>query len=222
MSEEDGGIRDLFEGIDDLDDFDTDAYLEAWDNASRDAAVVLIQALPDEVGRPAPEPDLTAAAESIRRAFENTERPAVYGSIARANRWDEEPLPESDEELVLWTAGALLIMEEDPDLDADEMAAIMALEFADWIGAVLGLVRRGAGDPAHLVSYIVECPELDGELEESDEDLIRWAFALVLPSWEAAGAIDADRQLTRLGAWILPRMVALAWGVPFDSADLSD
>lgn len=221
----DDGIRHLFECADDFEDFDEDAYLQAWDDASRHAATVLIRALPDEAGKEPPEPDLAEAAWSIRKAFRSGDPSDLLASIARANGWGEEPLPPDDAELVIWTAGSFLIMEEDPELDVEEVAAIMTLEFADWIGAVLGLVRRGPGapsEPADLVSYIAECPELDGDLEEGDEDLVAWGFRLVLPCWELAGAIDSDARLTRLGAWVLPRMLTLAWGVPFDSADLSD
>jgi hypothetical protein len=39
----------------------------------------------------------------------------------------------------------------------------------------------------------------------------------VVPTWEAVGAVDADRRLTALGAWGLPRALARAWGSDFDT-----
>jgi hypothetical protein len=84
-----------------------------------------------------------------------------------------------------------------------------------WVGAVVGLVRGGVGasaDPAALVAAIDACPEVDGTVDPDDADLVELAFEVVVPSWEAVGAVDADRRLTELGAWGLPRALARAWG----------
>jgi hypothetical protein len=62
-----------------------------------------------------------------------------------------------------------------------------------WVGAVVGLVRGGVGasaDPAALVP--------------DDADLVELAFEVVLPAWEAVGAVDSDRRLTILGVWGCP------------------
>jgi hypothetical protein len=34
----------------------------------------------------------------------------------------------------------------------------------------------------------------------------------------ALGVLDEDERLTRLGAWVLPRALARAWGSRFDAA----
>jgi hypothetical protein len=84
-----------------------------------------------------------------------------------------------------------------------------------WVGAVVGLVRGGVGasaDPAALVAAIDACPEVDGTVDPDDADLVELAFEVVLPTWETVGAVDADRRLTALGAWGLPRALARAWG----------
>jgi hypothetical protein len=84
-----------------------------------------------------------------------------------------------------------------------------------WVGAVVGLVRGGVGasaEPAALVAAINDCPEVDGTVDPGDADLVELAFEVVVPSWEAVGAVDADRRLTELGAWGLPRALARAWG----------
>jgi hypothetical protein len=104
-------------------------------------------------------------------------------------------------------------------LDADAEASIMSLELADWLGAIVGLVRAGVGasaEPTALVTYIHDCPEVDREIDPEDAFLIEGAFELVAPAWEAAGAIDFDRRLTPLGRWGLPRALAWAWKADFD------
>ncbi len=45
-------------------------------------------------------------------------------------------------------AGALIGMHEEPDLDPEEIATILTLERADWLGAVIGLVRGRSGEQA--------------------------------------------------------------------------
>jgi hypothetical protein len=100
-------------------------------------------------------------------------------------------------------------------LDSELEASVMALELADWVGAVVGLVRGGVGasaDPATLVAAINDCPEVEGMVDPDDADLVELAFEVVLPTWAAVGAVDADRRLTALGAWGLPRALARAWG----------
>jgi hypothetical protein len=81
------------------------------------------------------------------------------------------------------------------------------------VGAVVGLTRGGVGasaDPAALVATINDCPEVDGRVDPDDADLVELAFEVVLPTWEAVGAVDADRRLTALGVWGLPRALARA------------
>ncbi|MCC7076488.1 MAG: hypothetical protein IT198_05130 [Acidimicrobiia bacterium] len=211
--------RDVESPPEEDDDPDTDAYLAAWDEASLEAAMILVDALQGETGKPPPQPDLAEAAQAVRAGVASGIWP--FDHIARANAWTDEPLPEDDGETVLWTAGSLLIMEEDPGLETDEASLVLTLEFGDWVGAVLGLVRAGPGadaSPAKLVDHIDICPEVEGGVDDADRPLVEAAFGVVAPSWEAAGVIDANRRLTPLGAWILPRMLTLAWGVDFDAA----
>lgn len=86
---------------------------------------------------------------------------------------------------------------------------------------MIGLVRAGVGtsaEPEDLVRYIDDCPEIDGEIDPDDESLVAFAFEVVLPAWEAAGAIDEERRLTSLGRWGLPHALAWAWGGNVDAA----
>ena len=72
----------------------------------------------------------------------------------------------------------------------------------------MGGVRGGVGanaDPAPLVAAINDCPEVDGTVDPDDADLVELAFEVVLPTWEAAGAVDTNRRMTALGVWGLPR-----------------
>jgi hypothetical protein len=144
--------------------------------------------------------------------------PAVE-TIRRAAALDP-PLPADDAELWLAAAGALIAMRNPSGLDPELEAAVMALELADWVGAVVGLVRGGAGanaEPAALVAAINECPEVDGTVDPDDADLVELAFEAVLPTWEAVGAVDGDRRLTALGAWGLPRALVRAWDSDLDA-----
>lgn len=108
-------------------------------------------------------------------------------------------------------------------MDPEEEAAVMALEHADWLGAVVGLLRAGVGasaSPEALVGYINECPEVDGTVEDEDASVIEIAFEVVLPTWEATGAIDPRRRLTALGEWGLARALVRAWGSDFEDEEL--
>jgi Plasmid pRiA4b ORF-3-like protein len=198
------------------DDWDEQAqdeeFLAQWEQAEAEAVGVLWQALQPQARPPLPARDLAAACRRLRAGLGRHD-PAVE-TIRRAAGL-KPPLPADDAELWLAAAGALIAMREPSGLDPELEAAVMALELADWVGAVVGVVRAGVGasaEPAALVAAINECPEVDGTVDPDDADLVELAFEVVLPTWEAVGAVDADRRLTALGAWGLPRALARAWG----------
>jgi len=88
------------------------------------------------------------------------------------------------------------------------------LEWADWLGAILGATRAGAGveiDGDVLVSFINRCPEITTSIPKSDASRVAWAFEQVLFSWEVTGVIDGDARLTEAGVWLLPRAALAAW-----------
>jgi hypothetical protein len=132
-----------------------------------------------------------------------------------------ERLPDLDDvELWLGSVGGMFSPRQDMGMELEEEAAIMSLELGDWLGAVIELVRAGVGAPAspeNLVSYINDSPEIEGVIDPDDEVLIQTSFELVLPAWEAAGAVDSARRLTVLGKWGLPRALAWAWNHDFDA-----
>jgi hypothetical protein len=97
--------------------------------------------------------------------------------------------------------------------------AIDGLEAVDWLGAVLPLVRAGAGasaDPEQLVRNINRCPEVTTSIPKRDIPNVASAFGAALPAWRACGAIDAHDRLTDAGVVLLPWSLAVAWGQPLD------
>jgi hypothetical protein len=118
------------------------------------------------------------------------------------------------------SVGALIAPKNETGLESEEESLLMTLEHADLLGAVLGAVRGGAGTPAgpaDLAHYIDRCPEVEGEVDDEDRELIEAAFELLIPTWEVAEALDAGQRLTELGRWGLPRALAWAWGGEFDA-----
>lgn len=92
-----------------------------------------------------------------------------------------------------------------------------ALQHGDWLGPVLGLVHGGVGtsaEPDDLARAIAACEEIESDMEDEEAAAaaVSAAFEVVLLVWEAVGAVDADRPLTALGLWELPRALAQAWG----------
>jgi hypothetical protein len=191
---------------------DDEEFLAQWEKAEAEAVEVLRQALPAPTLAQVPAEELTAACQRLRTGLHRHD-PAINTTRQAAGL--DPPLPADDAELWLAAAGALIAMRESSGLDPELEASVMTLELADWLGAVIGLVRGGVGasaEPAALVAAINDCPEVDGTVDPDDADLVELAFEVVVPSWEAVGAVDADRRLTALGVWGLPRALARAWG----------
>lgn len=212
---------DLQEDPWDLDD--EEEFLAAWDAAEAAAVDVLRRALPELIDTDPPAGALQAASDRLRSGMRARSWP--YEHMWHAAGWKPTKLPKDDLELWLGAAGGLISPREETGLGSEEEASIMALEHADWLGAVVGLVRAGTGasaDPQALVGYINECPDVDGAVDPDEESLVETAFELVLPAWEAAGAVDARRRLTALGRWGLPRALAWAWNGNFDDVTDND
>ncbi len=212
-----GGLIVPVDLIDPLfDDESEEAFLASLDAADRDALELLRKALPAlrNVSVPA---DLQAAAAALRRDL-LAGRPDLL-PVLRANGWSRR-LPTDDRQLWIESAGALVRMRNDTGLTAEEESLLMTLDHADLLGAILGAVRAGPGayaGPAQLSAYIDSCPEIEGEVDDEDRELIEAAFELLVPVWMAAGALDADSRLTELGRWGLPRALAWAWAGDLDT-----
>ncbi|MDW3217415.1 MAG: hypothetical protein R8F63_02270 [Acidimicrobiales bacterium] len=94
-----------------------------------------------------------------------------------------------------------------------ERDAVVILEWADWLGAVIGLVRAGPGtavDGSVLVDLVNRCPEVTSTIPKADRARIEWAFAVVAETWERLG-VTVDGALTERGATMLPAALAHAW-----------
>ena len=99
-------------------------------------------------------------------------------------------------------------------LSSAERDAVRILESADWLGAVIGLVRAGAGtavDGSTMVDLVNRCPEVTTTIPRSDRPRIEWAFDQVIRSWPALGILDDDHRLTAAGVVALPEALRLAW-----------
>ena len=74
---------------------------------------------------------------------------------------------------VLWISAlaASISPPNDPGTDVEEQSAVAALTHADWIGMIVGLVRRGVGAEfsAEAAQHdIANLPELEGEIEDPE------------------------------------------------------
>lgn len=203
----------------DLDE-DIEEFLEASDEADRDAAAVLSSALDNLRGQRAPGEALAAVAGRVRDGLHEGSHP--FGWIRKAAVLEDERFPDTDVEFMLRCAAATISPREETGLDPDEEAILLSLEHADWLGAIVSIVREGPGEdasPDALVDGILACPEvrLASDLDLDDEAHLETAFWILALPWYVLGLTDQDQRLTAVGAWILPRALARAWGSDFDA-----
>jgi hypothetical protein len=195
-----------------------DQWLAEWDEAEREAVDVLRRALRGSRGQRPPD-ELPAAATAVRARLQDRDHPLAW--VRRAAGFGDSPASEDDSELLLDLAAATISPREETGLDSEEESFLLSLELADWLGAIISVVRDGPGtdaSPDALVDGIRRCPELqlESDLDLDDESHIETAFWIVALPWQILGLTDPDRRLTELGAWVLPRALARAWGGDFD------
>ncbi|MEM7285794.1 MAG: hypothetical protein AAF480_05535 [Actinomycetota bacterium] len=106
----------------------------------------------------------------------------------------------------------------DPDriatYPAAEQEAFRALEWADWLGVVLGLVRTPVGtqvEPTMLIDLVNRCPEVTSTIPKKDRSYFEWAWSMVVPAWRRLGVLDDDHRLTEGGAAMLVGSLRRAW-----------
>lgn len=206
---DDEGFADL-----EIDEELEEQWLEEWDQADRDAVDLLRRALKDLQGAPAPA-GLAAAASAVRAGL--TEDRPPFAWIRRAAGLKREQLPDDDSELLVRCAAATISPQEETGLEVEEEALLISLGHADWLGAIVGVVRAGPGadaSPDGLVEGIRNCPEveLESDLDPDEESYLEAAFWIVALPWQVLGLTDRDQRLTALGEWVLPRALARAWG----------
>jgi hypothetical protein len=144
-----------------LKEEDDERFLEEWREAERHAAGVVRAALAGELGKPPPA-GIARAAESVRAGIDAGLYPLTW--VARAAGFGAGTTPAGDELLVASVAASIAPSQE-TGLDPEEESMLFSLELADWAGAVIELVRAGAGAlarPPDLVAADERCPEING------------------------------------------------------------
>lgn len=213
-----------------VSDEQDEEFLADWDAADTDARAILADLLVEAAPRPRPDADLRIACERLREGLRGGDRP--YDVLRAAGGVDPGALPADDVELWLALGAGVVACRDEPpsDLDDGVHAAWIALTHADWIAAVVTLIRGGAGtaaDAASLATYAAgfDFEELDGldglddEVEDWDVDedvdaavaVLTAGFSIVEQLWSVLGALDSDACLTPLGRWGLPETLTRAW-----------
>ena len=204
-----------------VSDEEDDEFLALWDAAEADATAILTDRLAGTPTRPRPDADLAAACRRLRAGLRGGGE--LHDLLRAAGGVDVDALPDDDVQLWLALGAGVIACRDEPPAGADEdaCAAWMALELADWIGAVVTLVRGGVGTPADadsLARYaasfdVEEAAESDDWDDDESADLaaLTAGFGTVELLWSLLGAIDDDARLTRLGWWGLPETVVRAW-----------
>ena len=195
------------------DDADDDEILAAWAEVDRQAADVLRTACAEVLQEAPPQPDLAEQSGSLRREIVASARSVQYFDVAGG--WAGAP-PEDDVEVWLQALASTISPPEDTGAPADEQAAVFSLQHADWLGGIVGLVHRGVGaefDAERWSQDLAALPEVDGDSEDADDDVTAFSMAVevLAPLWQTLGVLDADRCLTPLGRWGLPRALLSVW-----------
>ncbi|MET9067359.1 hypothetical protein ACWDR1_06260 [Streptosporangium sandarakinum] len=177
-----------------------------------------------------PEEALRAASARLRELMT---APGYPGNVLRACAgYEGGPLPADDEELWLTVAagiaGPISDLPEEDDIaeafaDLEEelssedsvLAALCAIDHADWLAVVAALARRGPGvlaSPERIARLIAESEDIDVRMDEPEDlESAEALFGSVTPLWACLGIVDRSEVLTPLGHWGLPRALERAW-----------
>ncbi len=150
-----------------------------------------------------------SAAAVLRQAADIDDRGAQWLAASRG----PVDLDDTDMNVVLAALAACVRPHQMAPLDGDARDAVSTLEWADWLGVVIGLVREGAGasvESPHLVDLINRCPEVSSTIPKADRAQVEWSLAVCTELWGAIGLVAEDR-LTPFGSWILPQVLVRAW-----------
>ena len=116
--------------------------------------------------------------------------------------------------LELVPAWVSLVHGDIPDVSPPERDALLWLEWADWLGAGIGLLRAGPGAEATgqaLVDHVNRCPEVSSSIDKADRDYAEWAFDVALDLLQDRGAVSEDGHLTEAGYQSLWQGLVAAW-----------
>ncbi|NYG58595.1 hypothetical protein BJ980_001518 [Nocardioides daedukensis] len=201
-----------------LDDADTDMLEEQRAAIDAQAASLLAQAWPDLLSDQAPPAVIETVAERIRVGIGSW--PGDYFAPEFA-----EGLPPHADAREVWIdcAASTISPLDDPSeergLDVEESALLASTVHADWLALVLGVVRRGVGAEltgTRAVADLLAMDELEGEVEDLDalESHFSSLVSMMMPRWQALGALDEQGRLSELGLWGLPRALHVVWDDP--------
>lgn len=159
-----------------LQDEEDEALFAAWDAADEAAREHLDRILAEVGERPCPREALRAACDRLRSAL--GEGDPWHDLLAAAGGVDRAHLTADDAELWLTLAAGTVTPRDEPpeDQPSELMSAWIALQHADWVGAVAALARSGPGtaaDERSLAGYVVSSVEIewgDAEQDESEWD----------------------------------------------------
>jgi hypothetical protein len=125
--------------------------------------------------------------------------------------------PPSGAESMVPSAAALVRWTDDAGRPVQELEALASLEWADWLGAVIGTVRAGVGTTVSgdtLVNHVNRTPEITSSIPKRDRGWYAWGFAVAIETWAELGIVDHRRRLTEAGRWALPQALLAAWEPP--------
>ncbi|HSL67386.1 MAG TPA: hypothetical protein VK977_04435 [Actinomycetota bacterium] len=190
--------------------------LFAEGDEERDVALhILEEALGEAPAAPPPLVDVAEASGALRKGLRWGGDP--YETLLQAGGLDAHRLPHDDVELWV-TAAAGTFAPRTRTLPSPERAAVWrVLDPADWLGAILYILRAGPGSgatPEHLLAAVETLPEGDGPLSLPHRQEVLTGFGVVLPLWRVLGAVGSGRDgrpLTPVGQWGLPRGLLHAW-----------
>lgn len=100
-----------------------------------------------------------------------------------------------------------------PGLSPREQEGLLWLEWADWLGVGIGLIRGGAQHPitaGSFVDLINRCPEISSTVHADDRDYAEWAFGVAIEHLQDNGLVDGE-SLTETGWVSLPASLIAAW-----------
>lgn len=189
----------MLSGMRDRDQADAagedDAWEAEWSAVEAAARSRLLESLALEDDRDSAPAGIVAAAAGARELVKHGAWPLDWVARAAGER------PDGDAELLLALFEAVVAPTHPTGLGDDE-ALLLTLEPDDWVDVAVALGRQGAGAPAG--------PAALAGLVGAPDELLESAFELVVPVWQACGAVDLDERLTRVGAWLVPRAVEAA------------
>lgn len=205
--------RERYLSAADWDSEEEEEWLAELEAADHQAAEVLRAACSDVLAQGPPTESLSRAVSSLRHGVDTGSWP--YDYFTAACGWRPAPADE-DHSLWLQALAATISPPDDPGTDPEEQSAVFALQHADWLGIVVGLVRRGPGarfSAKRVVEDIASLSDIEDESVDPEDEAagLDMAVLVLTPLWQALGVLDDDERLTTLGRWGLPGALDLVW-----------